>query len=67
MRGPMGPAATRPQLARHVPTCAHVPPSQVNVHVSAFHLLKDATQWGLLDEDGRTVFYVMWPPWCRHR
>ncbi|PNW83149.1 hypothetical protein CHLRE_06g308650v5 [Chlamydomonas reinhardtii] len=35
--------------------------------VAAFHLLKDATQWGLVDADTGAVFYVLWPPWVRHK
>ncbi len=35
--------------------------------VAAFHLLKDSTQWGLSDPGSGAVFYVMWPPWVRHR
>ncbi|KAG2426311.1 hypothetical protein HXX76_013068 [Chlamydomonas incerta] len=35
--------------------------------VAAFHLLKDATQWGLVDGDTGAVFYVLWPPWVRHK
>ncbi|EFJ47320.1 hypothetical protein VOLCADRAFT_120968 [Volvox carteri f. nagariensis] len=35
--------------------------------MSTFQLTKDATRWGLVDEDSGAVFYVLWPPWVRHR
>lgn len=34
---------------------------------SEFKLVKDGTQWGLLDPETQGVFYVVWPPWVRHR
>ncbi|KXZ54593.1 hypothetical protein GPECTOR_4g658 [Gonium pectorale] len=35
--------------------------------VASYQLLKDATQWGLVDAASQGVFFVMWPPWVRHR
>ncbi|GLI59937.1 hypothetical protein VaNZ11_001987 [Volvox africanus] len=35
--------------------------------VATYQLTKDATRWGLVDEGTGAVFYVMWPPWVRHR
>ncbi|GIL52861.1 hypothetical protein Vafri_8631 [Volvox africanus] len=35
--------------------------------VATYQLIKDATRWGLVDEGTGAVFYVMWPPWVRHR
>eukprot|EP00955_Chlamydomonas_euryale_P083098 363798-Chlamydomonas_euryale.AAC.3 len=32
-----------------------------------FRLVKDAAQWGILDDETGSVFYVLWPPWVRHR
>eukprot|EP00798_Chlamydomonas_sp_ICE-L_P030306 gene30306-35295_t len=41
--------------------------AKCNHLVSEFRLLKDASQWGMVDEDTQTIFYVLWPPWVRHR
>ena len=35
--------------------------------VAEYKLVKDASQWGLMDEATQSVFYVFWPPWVRHR
>ncbi|GAX83969.1 hypothetical protein CEUSTIGMA_g11393.t1 [Chlamydomonas eustigma] len=32
-----------------------------------YRLMKDGTQWGLLDVETQSVFFVVWPPWVRHR
>ena len=33
--------------------------------VSQFCLSKDVGQWGLVDDDSDSVFYIFWPPWAR--
>lgn len=38
-----------------------------NREVHEFRLIKDASQWGLIDTDTQTIFFVLWPPWQRHR
>lgn len=35
--------------------------------VAEYSLVKDGTQWGLVDDETQSVFYLMWPPWVRHR
>eukprot|EP00201_Polytomella_parva_P023427 CAMPEP_0175039474 /NCGR_PEP_ID=MMETSP0052_2-20121109/607_1 /TAXON_ID=51329 ORGANISM="Polytomella parva, Strain SAG 63-3" /NCGR_SAMPLE_ID=MMETSP0052_2 /ASSEMBLY_ACC=CAM_ASM_000194 /LENGTH=696 /DNA_ID=CAMNT_0016301337 /DNA_START=575 /DNA_END=2662 /DNA_ORIENTATION=- len=35
--------------------------------VASFRLVKDPTQWGIVDSESGTVFYVFWPPWIRRR
>jgi len=35
--------------------------------VAEYKLVKDGAQWGLVDSETQSVFYVMWPPWVRHR
>lgn len=30
-------------------------------------LVKDPNRWGILDDDGASVFYVLTPPWCKNR
>jgi len=30
-------------------------------------LVKDPNRWGILEEDGASVFYVLTPPWCKNR
>ncbi|GLC33522.1 hypothetical protein PLESTM_000080500 [Pleodorina starrii] len=35
--------------------------------VATYQLTKDATRWGLVDEASGAAFYVLWPPWVRHR
>jgi len=35
--------------------------------VAEYKLTKDGTQWGLEDQESGSVFYLLWPPWQRHR
>ena len=35
--------------------------------VSEYKLVKDGAQWGILDTETESVFFVFWPPWVRHR
>ncbi|KAL6759204.1 hypothetical protein V8C86DRAFT_1351378 [Haematococcus lacustris] len=35
--------------------------------VAEYHLAKDGIQWGLVDPETQAVFYLLWPPWVRHR
>lgn len=35
--------------------------------VLEYGLQKDAAQWGVIDDDSQSVFYVLWPPWAHHR
>jgi len=32
-----------------------------------FRLVRDAARWGVVEDQGDTVFYVLWPPWSPHR
>lgn len=41
--------------------------SKVNNHVLSYGLTKDSTQWGMVDEDTQSVFFVFWAPWVRHK
>lgn len=57
-----GRAITEGDLSSYMNTLSKTSPM-----VAAYRLLKDASQWGLVDEETQAVFYVMWPPWVRHR
>ena len=35
--------------------------------VAEYKLVKDGSQWGLVDTETGSVFFVLWPPWVRHR
>ncbi|KAI8466205.1 MAG: hypothetical protein J3K34DRAFT_524737 [Monoraphidium minutum] len=32
-----------------------------------FRLCKDAARWGVVEDEGDTAFYALWPPWSPHR
>jgi hypothetical protein len=55
-------AITEGDLSSYMNTLAKASPM-----AAAYRLFKDASQWGLVDEETQAVFYVMWPPWVRHR
>lgn len=41
--------------------------AKVNSTVSDFALRKDASEWGVVEIGSQMAFYLLWPPWVRHR
>jgi hypothetical protein len=54
-------------LGQHMSGQPLLEPTHPLPQINEYRLTKDGTHWGVEDLQTQSVFYLVWPPWVRHR